>query len=97
MRNKRFYTGVQIQAWALIVCSSQRQCGLQDLQNFSEKLSQLGNEIGMPINPRPGFCRYLQNQNVDQLEPLFAEVITQMPNIQLIMLVLPGKTPVYGR
>ena len=33
---------------------------------------------------------------VESVEPLFRQLCTEMEGLQLILVVLPGKTPVYG-
>ena len=48
----------------------------------------------MPIGSQPVFCKYAQG--ADQVEPMFRYLKRQFPDLQLIVVVLPGKTPVYG-
>ena len=49
----------------------------------------------MPIGSQPVFCKYAQG--ADQVEPMFRYLKRQYPDLQLIVVVLPGKTPVYGK
>ena len=52
--------------------------------------------IGMPVTKDPFFKRYISNLGPDNVEPLFKQLKTDRPDLQLLMVVLPGKTPVYG-
>ena len=48
----------------------------------------------MPILGQPCFCKYAVG--VDQVEPMFKYLKTNFQGLQLVCVVLPGKTPVYG-
>lgn len=48
----------------------------------------------MPIQGQPCFCKYAVG--VDQVEPMFKYLKQNFPGLQLVCVVLPGKTPVYG-
>ena len=48
----------------------------------------------MPILGQPCFCKYATG--ADQVEPMFRYLKNTYPGLQLIVVVLPGKTPVYG-
>lgn len=48
----------------------------------------------MPFRREPSFVRYLLG--MENVEPVFRQVVADYPKVQLIMVVLPGKTPVYG-
>lgn len=43
---------------------------------------------------QPCFCKYAVG--VDQVEPMFKYLKQTFVGIQLVCVVLPGKTPVYG-
>ncbi len=49
----------------------------------------------MPIMGQPCFCKYATGP--DQVEPMFRYLKNTYPGLQLIVVVLPGKTPVYGQ
>ena len=49
----------------------------------------------MPIQNPPIFCKYATGQ--DQVEPMFRYLKNANVSLQLIVVVLPGKTPVYGK
>lgn len=48
----------------------------------------------MPIIGQPCFCKYATGP--DQVEPMFRYLKTTFQALQLVVVVLPGKTPVYG-
>ena len=48
----------------------------------------------MPIIGQPCFCKYAGGP--DQVEPMFRYLKSSFPSLQLVVVVLPGKTPVYA-
>lgn len=64
------------------------------LRTFISQLQKISNDAGMPIQQNPCFCKYATGQ--DQVEPMFRFLKNGHPGLQLIVVVLPGKTPVYG-
>lgn len=48
----------------------------------------------MPIQGQPCFCKYAQG--ADSVEPMFRHLKYTYQGLQLIVVILPGKTPVYG-
>ena len=53
-------------------------------------------DVGMPIMKDPFFKRYISGSSLDHVEPLFRQLKNDRPDLQLLMVILPGKTPVYG-
>lgn len=49
----------------------------------------------MPIIGQPCFCKYATGP--DQVEPMFRYLKNTFQSLQLVVVVLPGKTPVYGK
>ena len=35
-------------------------------------------------------------QGMDTVEPVFRQLRQEYPDLQLVMIILPGKTPIYG-
>ncbi len=64
-------------------------------RNFVWQLRKISNDAGMPFRSDPFFNRYVNG--VDNVEPLFRQLKQDRMDLQLIMIVLPGKTPVYGQ
>jgi Mid domain of argonaute len=80
---------------------SRKLASLVDLLNnfdryrsFSQQLQKISSDAGMPILGQPCFCKYATG--ADQVEPMFRYLKNTYPGLQLIVVVLPGKTPVYG-
>lgn len=48
----------------------------------------------MPIQGQPCFCKYAQG--ADSVEPMFRHLKYTYQGLQLVVVILPGKTPVYG-
>ena len=64
-------------------------------RNFTQQLQRISNDAGMPIMGQPCFCKYATGP--DQVEPMFRYLKNTYQGLQLIVVVLPGKTPVYGK
>ena len=76
--------GISFYCNALVFC----------LRNFIYQLRRISSDAGMPVIKDPFFQRYIQG--VDNVEPLFRQLRAEKADLQLIMVILPGKTPVYG-
>lgn len=94
MRGKQFFTGVEIRVWAIACFAPQRTVREDALRNFTQQLQKISNDAGMPIIGQPCFCKYATGP--DQVEPMFRYLKSTFAQLQLVVVVLPGKTPVYG-
>lgn len=94
MRGKQFYTGVEIRVWAIACFAPQRTVREDALRTFTTQLQKISNDAGMPIIGQPCFCKYATGP--DQVEPMFRYLKNTFPALQLVCVVLPGKTPVYA-
>jgi len=94
MRGKQFHTGVEIRTWAIACFAPQRTCREDALRNFTQQLQKISNDAGMPIIGQPCFCKYANGP--DQVEPMFRYLKSTFQGLQLVVVVLPGKTPVYA-
>ncbi|KAI8037346.1 hypothetical protein M5D96_010097 [Drosophila gunungcola] len=94
MRGKQFFTGVEIRIWAIACFAPQRTVREDALRNFTQQLQKISNDAGMPIIGQPCFCKYATGP--DQVEPMFRYLKITFPGLQLVVVVLPGKTPVYA-
>ena len=83
------------QVWAIACFAQQQHVKENDLRNFTAQLQRISNDAGMPIVGQPCFCKYAVG--VDQVEPMFKYLKQTFAGIQLVVVILPGKTPVYGR
>ena len=94
MRGKQFFTGIEIREWAIACFAPQRTVKEDALRNFTLSLQKISNDAGMPIIGQPSFCKYANGP--DQVEPMFRYLKTTFQGLQLVVVVLPGKTPVYA-
>jgi eukaryotic translation initiation factor 2C len=94
MRGKQLYQGIQIRIWAIACFAPQRSVNEESLRSFSQQLQKISSDAGMPILGQPCFCKYATG--ADQVEPMFRYLKNTYPGLQLIVVVLPGKTPVYA-
>lgn len=94
MRGKQLYQGIQIRVWAIACFAPQRTVGEEALRSFTNQLQKISNDAGMPITGQPSFCKYANGP--DHVEPMFRYLKNTYPGLQLIVVVLPGKTPVYA-
>ncbi|CAF0775064.1 unnamed protein product [Rotaria sordida] len=94
MRGKQFHTGIEIRTWAIACFAPQRNCNEASLRTFTQQLQRISNDAGMPIVGQPCFCKYATG--IEQVEPMFKFLKTTYNGLQLIVVVLPGKTPVYA-
>ncbi|XP_022116640.1 protein argonaute-2 isoform X1 [Pieris rapae] len=94
MRGKQFFMGVEIRVWAIACFAPQRTVREDALKNFTQQLQRISNDAGMPIIGQPCFCKYATGP--DQVEPMFKYLKSTFVQLQLVVVVLPGKTPVYA-
>ncbi|XP_074657018.1 protein argonaute-2-like [Tubulanus polymorphus] len=94
MRGKQFFSGIEIRVWAIACFAPQRTVREDALRNFTQQLQRISNDAGMPIVGQPCFCKYATGH--DQVEPMFRFLKNTYAGLQLIVVVLPGKTPVYA-
>eukprot|EP00094_Tigriopus_californicus_P002468 TCALIF_02385-PA protein Name:"Similar to Ago2 Protein argonaute-2 (Mus musculus)" AED:0.07 eAED:0.07 QI:0/0/0/0.5/1/1/2/0/1061 len=94
MRGKQFFTGVEIREWAIACFAPSRTVREDALRNFTVSLQKISNDAGMPIVGQPCFCKYANGP--DQVEPMFRYLKNTFHGLQLVVVVLPGKTPVYA-
>ncbi|XP_054978744.1 protein argonaute-2-like [Sorex araneus] len=94
MRDKQFHTGIVIKMWAVACFVPQSQCTQAQLKSFILQLKRISGDAGMPIPTQPCFCNY--TQGVNSVEPMFRHLKKTYPNLQLVLIILPGKTPIYA-
>ncbi|KAK2500298.1 hypothetical protein MC885_021305, partial [Smutsia gigantea] len=92
MRGKQFYAGIEIKVWAVACFAPQKQCREDLLKSFTDQLRKISKDAGMPIQGQPCFCKYAQG--ADSVEPMFKHLKMTYVGLQLIVVILPGKTPV---
>ncbi|CEF61129.1 Protein argonaute-4 [Strongyloides ratti] len=94
MRNKQFHTSFEVKTWAMACFAEQLHVRENDLREFTVHLRRISTDAGMPLIGNPCFCKYVGG--VSQVEPMFQYLKTTYPTLQLIIVILPGKTPIYA-
>ncbi|XP_067937270.1 protein argonaute-2-like [Watersipora subatra] len=94
MRGKQFFAGIEIRVWAIACFAPQRVVREEALRKFTSDLQRISNDAGMPIVGQPCFCKYATGP--EQVEPMFRYLKNMYQGLQLVCVVLPGKTPVYA-
>ncbi|KAF1767277.1 hypothetical protein GCK72_007236 [Caenorhabditis remanei] len=94
LRGKQFHTGIEVRVWAIVCFADQNHVKENDLRAFTQHLQRISHDAGMPIIGNPCFCKYAVG--VEQVEPMFKYLKQNYPELQLVVIVLPGKTPVYA-
>ena len=94
MRGKQLFTGITIKSWAIACFTPQQSVPPEALRSFVERLMGISCDLGMRIESQPDFCKYIQD--VTNVQPMFSYLKKNFPMLQLILVVLPGKTPVYA-
>ena len=80
--------------WAIACFAPQRQCTEVHLKSFTEQLRKISRDAGMLIHGQPSFCKYAHG--ADSVEPMFRHLKNTYAGLQLVVVILPGKTPVYA-
>uniref|UniRef100_A0A8R1DSF6 Uncharacterized protein n=1 Tax=Caenorhabditis japonica TaxID=281687 RepID=A0A8R1DSF6_CAEJA len=93
MRGKNFYTGVEIQKWAVVCFAPSALVVPSSIRTFVSSLQKVAGEIGMPFMEDHCFCRYAQP---DQALSLLQHLQHEQPLLQLIICIVPGKSAIYG-
>ena len=93
IRDKEFYQGVQLNQWAIACFAHHANCTEHDLRSFVQNFRGISYKAGMPAK-KPVFCRYASS--VNQIEPMFTYLAEAFKNLQLILVILPGRHNHYG-
>ncbi|XP_037520540.1 protein argonaute-2-like [Rhipicephalus sanguineus] len=94
MRDKEFYLSAELKTWALTCFASPRRCAEDTLRIFTKQLHTIANGTGMRMNDQP--CAYEYARETDEVEAVFRRLMSDFPGLQLVVVVLPGKTPIYA-
>ena len=94
MIGKQFYNGIEIWKWAIACFEIKREMNEESLRNFVQTFKTISNEAGMQIPVDPFCCNYVNN--IEEVEPYFQYIKSKEPKVQLILVVLPGKTQIYA-
>ncbi|KAK4336898.1 hypothetical protein RND71_043463 [Anisodus tanguticus] len=94
MRGKQFFTGVKITTWAVVSFTPERMCSDRQIDEFLYQLKKISTDVGMPIIGQA--CAFKYPNRVEEVEPLLKDLKQKFNGLQLIIVILPGKTPIYA-
>ncbi|KAL1481593.1 hypothetical protein MTO96_000292, partial [Rhipicephalus appendiculatus] len=94
MRGKKFYEPAVLDTWALACFAPREICREDTLRGFIQALRAIAIDAGMSMNVQPCMCDYFKE--INQVEPVFRDLKSTFPGLQLLVVVLPGKTPIYA-
>nr|AEF32754.1 ALG-6 [Ascaris suum] len=94
MRGKQYFSGVEVHTWAVACFVQCSLCSEAALMSFVGSIQHIANDNGMTMSARPCFCKYAVS--CEQVEPMFKFIQSAFPSIQLIVVILGGKTPIYA-
>ena len=64
MRGNTFYSGIEVQSWALFCYLPTQRCNASILRTFSQQLMLFSGKAGMVIKNNPCCVDYIQEQDV---------------------------------
>lgn len=94
MKGKQLFHGVDIKEWAIVCFAHPKKCNEETLRGLTQKLTRACTESGMPISAQPCFIKYARNEK--EVQPLFSQIKATFKDIQLIIVILSGKSLVYA-
>ncbi|CAD5227604.1 unnamed protein product [Bursaphelenchus okinawaensis] len=94
MRNKHFVKGVHVDHWAMVLFVSPGLVDNDKIYNYVNSLHTVAGMAGMYMNPNPVFCKYAAG--VDQIGAILQYLKATFKDLQLVTVVLPGKTLMYA-
>ncbi|OAF70228.1 Protein argonaute 1 [Intoshia linei] len=94
MRGKQLFQGVEVDRWGLVCFAPMRVVSEESLRSFINHLVNISRGAGLSMCQHPVFCKYAIG--VNHVEPIFTYLNHHFPYLQLLIVVLPGKTPVYA-
>ncbi|KAG8184697.1 hypothetical protein JTE90_013088 [Oedothorax gibbosus] len=95
MRDKQFHYGVHINVWTIVCFDSPSNCSLASIRNFSKLLRKLSSDAGMTFSKEARHITF-PLLDVKRVEPMLYQLKESISELQLILVILPGKTKVYA-
>ena len=83
------YKTVDLDKWAIISFENQHYLNDATLKKFVSSLVQAGKDKGLAINPSP--CYFDFKRGSERIGEIFRDIQSRNPNLQLLVVVLPGK------
>lgn len=96
MKGIKLYKGATINSWGLVVYNDAKKPGLREDQciKFQNELMRTANGMGIRIG-QPCYQRVITDQR-DNASKIVTEAVSKDNKIELLVVVLPGKTPFYA-
>ncbi|XP_020617491.1 protein argonaute-2-like isoform X2 [Orbicella faveolata] len=88
--NNSFHEGAQIETWALACFVPSHLCGEDDLRKFGQQMASVSCGEGMKMTEEPAVMTYAKADS--DVENLFCKWVVEIPDLQLIMVVLPERS-----
>lgn len=84
----KYYKTVDLKEWAIVSYESRRYLNDADLDKFIHNLVRVGKDKGLSIHPSPCYRKYMRGS--EGIGRLFEDLYHQYPNLQLLVIILPG-------
>ncbi|XP_015751565.1 PREDICTED: protein argonaute-2-like isoform X2 [Acropora digitifera] len=88
MRNQALFDVASIDTWTLASFAPRQRCNEDTLRNFCRQMSSVSNREGIRMPEQPADVSFARG--FGDVERLFSGWSGRFPNLQLIMVVLPG-------
>ena len=89
MRNQQFLSGVHVKNWALLNFSRRRL----NVERFCEQLCSVAGKSGLFIET----LKFLRDSYGISVKEAFDEAKRNIPDIQLIIAIVPGTSEIYSK
>ncbi|XP_028395375.1 protein argonaute-2-like [Dendronephthya gigantea] len=89
MQNKAMFEPKELKEWALVSYENPQFFDERAIDNFINRLVMAGKEKHLLIHPSP--CQKLIKRGYDGIGYLFGQLHKDYPNLQLIVVVFPGR------
>merc|ERR1719450_336305 len=94
MRSKQFFLGKKVECWAIISFANPRHMRKESIDIFVASLVKLSSDAGMMMNQFPVECEFVNSNQSPEF--IIKGLKTKHPKLQLIIVILPGKTTTYA-
>ncbi|KAF1767636.1 hypothetical protein GCK72_007595 [Caenorhabditis remanei] len=93
MRPYKFLDGIHITCWAIACFAEPKEVHEDCLTRYVHLLRKISQESGVPITEYPVFCKY--GHGVEEVELVLRFLKQTYPDLQLVLVILPGKHDFY--
>uniref|UniRef100_A0A646QFB5 Argonaute-2 n=1 Tax=Hemiscolopendra marginata TaxID=943146 RepID=A0A646QFB5_9MYRI len=93
MRSKEFFEPVEIRSWGMLIFVQKDRFRNQDVDNFTREFVKIGRSVGSRVE-QAKFIEYCIR--INDVRPIFDQIQQKYKDLQLLLVILPGKTPIYA-